>query len=358
MKNKSAFFQPEEVHFFKEWMEKSYNKEDANHIAAKNKLLDTVWAKTKYWSNCLIKELDGFETFNWRMWGQQGWDNNEGENKQVSKFKPYTWARIYRKGDKKKEIFFTIGIDAKDLCILYKLDFYRVEGGDMTKEQKTLCDSHIPQDLKWRAIPISEFQNYSWEKLIAESKAFIQENAHVYDKLIKIVWEGQDIEHTFQNGLIKTDPPSNKDKAIPPTPPFQNDKEKDYIEDAKRKKILGDLGEKLVIKEEKEFLIKNNRPDLAKQVEKKPDREGYDIFSYDLEGNEKHIEVKTTSRNKYSPFYLTRNEWTFAQKPTSNYFIYRLYDYKTKTNSASYYIIENAIDHLILEPILYQVNYK
>jgi len=46
-------------------------------------------------------------------------------------------------------------------------------------------------------------------------------------------------------------------------------------------------------------------------------------LSYDLEGNEKFIEVKTTSKGLEGAFFISSGEREFAEKHI-NYFIYRL----------------------------------
>ena len=72
------------------------------------------------------------------------------------------------------------------------------------------------------------------------------------------------------------------------------------------------------------------REDLASMVDwiaKQDCTVGYDIVSYDINGNKKYIEVKssTGSSNK---FYLSKNEIEVARKYGENYFIYKVNNIK------------------------------
>jgi len=90
----------------------------------------------------------------------------------------------------------------------------------------------------------------------------------------------------------------------------------------------GIAGEEKVCDKEREWLNKNNRQDLAalvRRVSIESVGAGYDVLSYDLEGNPKYIEVKS-SRGKNSKFYLTENELVTARRLQDSYWIYRVSD--------------------------------
>ncbi len=72
----------------------------------------------------------------------------------------------------------------------------------------------------------------------------------------------------------------------------------DFGKKGQRDRDLGYQGELIVMKAETIKLLKAERPDLAKKVKHESidsDSLGYDITSYNLDGSEKHIEVKSTS---------------------------------------------------------------
>lgn len=85
----------------------------------------------------------------------------------------------------------------------------------------------------------------------------------------------------------------------------------DFAERQKRINEIGSLGEEIVVKYEKNRLA--NYPTLArnvKQVSLTDDSLGYDIRSYNEDGTERQIEVKSTSfmKSKKLEFYLSANE--------------------------------------------------
>ncbi len=96
----------------------------------------------------------------------------------------------------------------------------------------------------------------------------------------------------------------------------------------------GDRAEKVVIKYEKEKLIKSSKNEFAEKVEQlslKDDSLGYDILSFDINGNEKHIEVKgvrNKPNSKFS-FYISDYEMEVACSDSS-YSLYIVFDYLSK----------------------------
>lgn len=94
---------------------------------------------------------------------------------------------------------------------------------------------------------------------------------------------------------------------------------------AKLLKRLGTRGELIVLQYENDYLIKNGRKDLAAMIihtAKTDDSAGYDIISYELDGQRKYIEVKAT---KLPPgkaqFFISSNEKEKAET-IENYSIY------------------------------------
>lgn len=134
----------------------------------------------------------------------------------------------------------------------------------------------------------------------------------------------------------------------------------DFIKQAKSQKKLGYAGELIVLKYEKDFLERAGKSNLIKKVKHVSDEEGdgagYDILSFDLDGNEKYIEVKTTKFNSDTPFYLTDNELEFSKKEASNYYLYRVYDFDIQENQAKLYILHGDLTNILsLKPQNYIV---
>lgn len=348
------FFNGAETDFLHNWGGLVYDKENAEHWAAKNYIMNGAGSKTVFWSKALLKLLPGFETFNWRMWSQKGWEKTAQGNKQVARFKRYTWARIYKTGDGDRDIFFTVGLDGYYKELVYKLDYYFEANSNLSAAQKEIIQKNIPQELRKVAIPMSEFGNYDWTKLIELTRNFIAENTDTYDRLISLAWGKTQPEQVFNNALRKRETPLDGFGSLPSLSPSFTGTETDYIKEGIENKEVGDAGEELVKQYEKKFLIAAGRQDLASKVDFVKDGEGYDILSYSPEGVPKHIEVKTTSGGALNPFYYTLNEYLYAEKNPDSYTIYRLYNFDGETNTADFYILDKPLIKLLFQPVVYK----
>lgn len=110
----------------------------------------------------------------------------------------------------------------------------------------------------------------------------------------------------------------------------------------KKNKDLGTAGELLALKYEQNRLQSENIPYNVEYVANTiGDGLGYDILSYDKDGNEIHIEVKTTrSSNEYG-FYMSNREIEESRK--SLYKIYRVYNFDGENKSADMKIIDGEV---------------
>ena len=127
-------------------------------------------------------------------------------------------------------------------------------------------------------------------------------------------------------------------------------------------KRIGDLGELLVMQYEKEKLLLANKPQLAKKIshtaKDKGDGTGFDIQSFNENGTEIYIEVKTTKGPKDTSFFVTSNELQRSRKEQNNYYLYRLYDFNEKENHAKLLIIQGDLASLCIQPIVYKIDLK
>jgi hypothetical protein len=78
--------------------------------------------------------------------------------------------------------------------------------------------------------------------------------------------------------------------------------------------------------------------------------------SYDLDGEVKYIEVKTTKGNNKTSFFMSINEVQFSKSHISNYYIYRLYNFDENNNSGKMYMTKGSVvDEYSLVPISFRV---
>lgn len=135
----------------------------------------------------------------------------------------------------------------------------------------------------------------------------------------------------------------------------------DYINKIKKQQTIGAKGELFVLTYEKEALTKMGLIKLSSLVKhisiEEGDYFGFDILSYDEEGNEKYIEVKTSTKGYSSDFFLTENELNNIKK-LNNYFIYRVFDFDIDKGIGSLYIVNCSKDFnekFIIKPTQYKI---
>ena len=101
-------------------------------------------------------------------------------------------------------------------------------------------------------------------------------------------------------------------------------------EDA-RNRTLGMAGEERVLRHEHAMLRSTGRADLAKRVRwtsrEDGDGFGFDIASFDPNGAERLIEVKTTNGWERTPFHISSNEIAVANERPKVWRLVRLYDF-------------------------------
>jgi 5-methylcytosine-specific restriction enzyme MrcB-like protein/uncharacterized protein DUF3883 len=106
--------------------------------------------------------------------------------------------------------------------------------------------------------------------------------------------------------------------------PAARGRERRYSAESRK---IGDAGERVVLRYERDRLINLGRPDLADRVRWHGQEQefcGWDITSFDAAGNEFYIEVKSSIGKAISCINLTINEWQAAcnTKRKERYYIY------------------------------------
>lgn len=107
-----------------------------------------------------------------------------------------------------------------------------------------------------------------------------------------------------------------------------------YLEREQNNRLIGELGEEVVIQFEKWRLISEGKASLADKIEwvskDQGDGLGYDVLSKNVNGSDRYIEVKTTKLSKETPIFFSKNEFEFSKKNSNNYHLYRLYNFVEK----------------------------
>jgi hypothetical protein len=160
----------------------------------------------------------------------------------------------------------------------------------------------------------------------------------------------------FPNGENKSKSAKKKNKTAKML------QQPDWAAADERNRTLGDQGEQLVMNFERTRLSGLGRADLAAKIERVSLNDcsaGYDIKSFDEDGVEILIEVKTTKSNVYSPFYISQNEIKVASINHGNYYLYRVHSLDLKSNTCDIYIKNGSVEEIFdLEPVSYRAKVK
>jgi len=107
---------------------------------------------------------------------------------------------------------------------------------------------------------------------------------------------------------------------------------RDYLAREARNRSLGRAGELFVVELEARRLHALGKKTLAERVEHvaatQGDGLGFDVLSYDDNGRERLIEVKTTAFDELTPFFVSRTELARSEIDADLYHLYRLFDFR------------------------------
>jgi uncharacterized protein DUF3883 len=128
-----------------------------------------------------------------------------------------------------------------------------------------------------------------------------------------------------------------------------------YLEREARNRSLGQAGEHLILRYEHERLWRAGQKGLADRVEHvaetRGDHLGYDIQSFEVNGRDRLIEVKTTRFGAMTPFFATRNEVAVSEQHPSDYHLYRLYKFQA---GPKFFVLNGSLRSACrLEPVQY-----
>ena len=88
----------------------------------------------------------------------------------------------------------------------------------------------------------------------------------------------------------------------------------------------------------------------------KGDGLGYDVLSFEADGRERLIEVKTTSFARETPFFVTKGELALSHEAKEQFRLYRLFEFR---QSPRLFELSGALSqHCELDPITYRASFS
>ncbi len=129
-----------------------------------------------------------------------------------------------------------------------------------------------------------------------------------------------------------------------------------YLEREARNASLGRRGEAFVMELEHRRLWEAGARRLADRIEHvshtRGDSLGYDIASFDQDGAERLIEVKTTSFGMMTPFFASKREVAVSEQCAEQYRLYRVFKFGVQPKL---FVLPGALrDRCILDAIQYR----
>lgn len=333
-----SFFSGDDIEFFSIYASKPYRSGNQEHKTAGKRISDGIFRKSNVWGRLL--NLDEWEIVLDNRWQLSG------------NFKPYSWIRIYKRQDRNIKVFFTLGVDGIRKTLVYKLDcqrkHYTKENALSTKQVEAFDRIRNGTGAERNEISIEELSNYNWEKLRKISIEFINKYEFLYRETIEAVHSAAISNQPISEESLENFPiPSKAFDRLPVKEYNFNGVVIDYDAENKNAKKIGDGGEELVLKMEKKFLKDKGLNDLIDKVKKVKDGEGYDVLSFDINRNEKFIEVKTTTGINTRPFRMTDNEWEFMRQNSESYYLYRIYEYDKETKRGKFFCISGSFENMV-----------
>lgn len=159
---------------------------------------------------------------------------------------------------------------------------------------------------------------------------------------------------------LRTEAPVRQEKASSPLPPSFRASKRDYLEREAQNRSLGAAGEDFAFRFERWRLSANDREGLAERVQHvsktQGDGLGFDILSYNLDGTERFIEVKTTTFGRETPFFISETELARSRLEGDNYRLYRLFEFRRQPRI---FELAGALDgNCFLDPVTYRARFS
>lgn len=135
--------------------------------------------------------------------------------------------------------------------------------------------------------------------------------------------------------------------------PGQSRTRTNYFELEAKNASLGRAGEEFIVRFEQARLREVGKETLADRIEHiavtEGDGAGFDVRSFEANGADRFIEVKTTAYGKQTPFFVSRNEVAVSDYRGARYHLCRLFKFR---DDPRFYSLSGSIkQQCLLEPV-------
>lgn len=137
-----------------------------------------------------------------------------------------------------------------------------------------------------------------------------------------------------EQAWVQKPKPKRLKEAPPQYAPRFSPARRDYLARESHNRSLGRAGELFVMELEAQRLHAAGRKVLAERVEQVSETQGdglgFDVLSFETDGRERLIEVKTTAFGELTPFFVSRNELARSSADAERYQLYRVFDFRKR----------------------------
>ncbi|MCZ8205059.1 DUF3883 domain-containing protein [Gemmatimonas sp.] len=131
-----------------------------------------------------------------------------------------------------------------------------------------------------------------------------------------------------------------------------------YLEREANNASLGAAGEVFALDVEHRRLWEAGERRLAERIEHvsrtRGDGLGYDIHSFDLDGRDRLIEVKTTSFGAMTPFFASNREVAVSEERAANFKLYRVFKFR---EAPKVFVLSGALrESCVLDAVQFRVS--
>lgn len=211
------------------------------------------------------------------------------------------------------------------------------------KDEKKLKRKYKNYDIKYEKYRFIKLLQRAQDAVLNESKTTVESvetvvsqtdnksSAITHDKTNLDILDAPITESAEEIELNIADSQTITSKSKSNSNKVRTKEDINYSEQQAISKKNGDRGEELVLRNEIEKIKQWGLPDeilsKVRRVSLESDDYGFDILSFDKDGNERYLEVKTTKSNGMNfSFILTKNEFEQAKKYGNKYSFVIVFD--------------------------------
>jgi hypothetical protein len=172
-------FTREDVFFF--WTVKDIVY-DPNNLIDRNKaeyIKKYLWSRSKHWAQLIASNKQ------FKISGGTHWNTRKGK---AQGFKKYSWYKLHPINNYHSQIFYAVGVDAREKSLVLKLDCQRDGSNPLAKAFQVWFDNlKREQNIEWWIYNYRELSTLNWEDLVEQSRSYISDTLPIYLEAISYV---------------------------------------------------------------------------------------------------------------------------------------------------------------------------